>query len=63
MSGPGLGSDGLPYTISPFHVAGQIPIEESDRFYKLEGDWRKYLLQVPKGGNGFPLQFTIVDFP
>ncbi|MFQ4141942.1 M23 family metallopeptidase [Chlorogloeopsis sp. ULAP02] len=64
MSGSSLGSDGLPYVINRFSVAGQIPAEATDAFYELKGDWRKYLLSNPSSRRDqFPLHFTIVDFP
>jgi hypothetical protein len=64
MSGPSLGSDGLPYGIDRFKIAGQIPPEVAAEFYEFKGDWRKYLLSNPSSRRDqFPLYFTIVDFP
>ncbi|MBW4462591.1 MAG: M23 family metallopeptidase [Nodosilinea sp. WJT8-NPBG4] len=64
MDGPTLASNGLPYTIDPIVVAGQIPLESVEQFYSLEGDWRSALLPQPERRNQeFPLFLTVVDFP
>lgn len=66
MSGPSLGSNGLPYVIDRFDVAGQIPAQPPEvrkAFYDFEGDWSKYRQEPSSRDNQFPLHFTIVDFP
>ncbi|MBD1872770.1 M23 family metallopeptidase [Nodosilinea sp. FACHB-131] len=64
MDGPTLASNGLPYTIDPMAVAGQIPLESVEQFYRLEGDWRSTLLPQPEPRNReFPLFLTVVNFP
>lgn len=64
MNGSSLGSDGLPYTIDRFNVAGQIPTEAANEFYEFKGQWRKYRSVKPSlRREQFPLYFTIVDFP
>lgn len=64
MDGPTLASNGLPYTIAPMAVAGQIPLESVEQFYSLEGDWRSALLPQPEPREQqFPLFLTVIDFP
>lgn len=64
MQGPSLGSDGLPYVIDRFGLAGQIPEAEADTFYSFKGNWSKALSPKPSArSNQFPLFLSIVDFP
>lgn len=64
MSGPSLGSEGLPYVIDRFYVAGQIPEAQMEDFYGFQGDWGQYLAPRPIARrNQFPLHFVILDFP
>lgn len=64
MSGPTLGSDGLPYTIDGFNWAGQIPSDQIQKFYSFEGDWNSARLPQPLSRQEeFPLFLDIVDFP
>ncbi|MEA5452868.1 M23 family metallopeptidase [Leptolyngbya sp. CCNP1308] len=64
MDGPTLASNGLPYTLDPMAIVGQIPLESVEQFYSLEGDWRSALLPQPEPREQqFPLFLTVVDFP
>jgi murein DD-endopeptidase MepM/ murein hydrolase activator NlpD len=64
MKGPTLGSDGVPYTIDSFNLAGQVPLKEAEAFYSFKGDWRSALLpQASARQSAFPLFLDIVDFP
>ena len=61
MTGPTLGSEGIPYKIERFNLAGQIPAAVFDF---PEGEWNKYLLPQPSSRRDeFPLYLAIVDFP
>jgi hypothetical protein len=64
MRGPTLGSDGLPYVINRFALAGQIPEAEANAFRSFKGSWSKSLAPKPSArSNQFPLSLSIVDFP
>ncbi|MCP9917679.1 M23 family metallopeptidase [Cyanobium sp. ATX 6F1] len=64
MRGPSLGSDGLPYVIDQFQLAGQIPEAQADAFYGFKGAWNQTLLPTPAPrANQFPLFFSVLDFP
>jgi hypothetical protein len=64
MAGPTLGSDGLPYTIDAFEVAGQIPLGDVEPFYSFEGHWNDTLLPQPSvRRQELPLFLNIVNFP
>ncbi len=64
MRGPSLGSDGLPYVIDRFSLAGQIPEAEADAFYSFKGTWSMALSPKPSARtNQFPLFLSIADFP
>jgi murein DD-endopeptidase MepM/ murein hydrolase activator NlpD len=63
MDGPSvLGSDGLPYVISGFDLAGQVPASFDGDV--LTGDWGKDRLASPvPQQERFPLNLDIVNFP
>jgi hypothetical protein len=64
MSGPSLGSDGLPYVINRFALAGQIPEAEADALFSFKGSWSKNLAPKPSvRSNQLPLSLSIIDFP
>jgi hypothetical protein len=65
MTGPSvLGSDGVPYVIDTFNLAGQIDIAAFDAAPDLTGNWGKGLLSKPeRREREFPLNFNIIDFP
>jgi hypothetical protein len=64
MAGPTLGSNGLPYTIDAFEVAGQISLADIERFYSFEGHWQDTLLPRPSARQReFPLFLNVVNFP
>jgi murein DD-endopeptidase MepM/ murein hydrolase activator NlpD len=55
-----IGSNGLPYVIDGFALAGQIP---ADAFTGLEGTWTQFLFSSPHTvQRQFPLDLAIVDF-
>lgn len=63
MDGPTLGSNGLPYAIDRFELAGQIPAENAAALYQLSGDWKNSLFPQPSSRREqFPLHLAIVDF-
>jgi Peptidase family M23 len=65
MDGPSvLGSNGLPYVIDSFTVAGNVNAEKFAAATGIEGDWSAGLL--PEGTPrraAFPMDLTIVTFP
>lgn len=64
MSGPTLGSNGLPYVIDSFSLAGQIPTEAFEASPNLNENWSQYLSsQSSPRQKEFPLYLTIADFP
>lgn len=64
MAGPSvLGSDGRPYTMPRFAVAGQIPAEAFAQADGLSGDWSRYLRPPSQRHGEFPLDLNIIDFP
>ena len=55
-----LGSDGLPYVIDRFDLAGQIPGTRSD---ELDGDFGAFLFRQPLArGQQYPLDLAVVHF-
>ena len=68
MDGPSvLGSNGLPYVIDGFALAGQIPAEQfaaADTDAKLVAEnWGQGLFAQPSSrGRQYPLDLTIIDF-
>ena len=59
-----LGSDGVPYVIESFNLAGQIDIATFGAAPDLTGNWGKGLLSKPqRHEHEFPLNFNIIDFP
>jgi hypothetical protein len=67
MSGPAIfGSDGLPYAIDRFELAGQIPAEQLGDFtvHYLEKDFNPARSGPPMSRqHQYPLNFTIINFP
>jgi Peptidase family M23 len=58
-----LGSNGIPYLIDSFAIAGQISAADFAAASGVEGDWSKGLLRNPNPRhNQFPLDLDIVDF-
>jgi Peptidase family M23 len=65
MTGPSvLGSDGVPYVIDSFNLAGQIDIAAFEAAPDLTGKWGKgRLSKAEPHEREFPLNFNIIDFP
>jgi hypothetical protein len=65
MTGPSvLGSDGVPYVIDTFNLAGQIDIAAFEAAPGIEGNWRKGPPGKPeRHEREFPLNLNIIDFP
>src|SRR5205814_9714567 len=65
MTGPSvLGSDGVPYLIESFNLAGQIDIAAFEAAPDLAGNWGKGGLSKPEPHEReFPLNLNIIDFP
>src|SRR6266851_7443569 len=58
-----LGSNGIPYLIDSFAIAGQIPAAGFAAATGVEGNWSKGLLSNPNPRHDqFPLDLDIVDF-
>jgi hypothetical protein len=58
-----LGSNGIPYLIDSFAIAGQVPAADFAAASGVEGDWGKGLLHNPNPRHSqFPLDLDIVDF-
>jgi hypothetical protein len=58
-----LGSNGIPYVIDSFAIAGQIPMAEFEAATGVEGDWSKGRLPTPTPRRDqYPLDLNIVDF-
>ncbi len=58
-----LGSNGIPYLIDFFAIAGQVSAADFAAAQGVEGDWSKGLLRDPSPRhNQFPLDLDIVDF-
>ena len=64
MTGPSvLGSNGVPYVIESFNLAGQIDIAAFEAAPDLTGNWRKEPLSKPeRHEREFPLNLNIIDF-
>lgn len=64
MNGPSvLGSDGLPYVIDRFRLAGQIPAAQFAAADGVAGDWSQGLLTKPSPRRRqLPLDLAIIDF-
>lgn len=65
MNGPSvLGSDGLPYLLNGFDLAGQIDAKAFDESPTFTGYWGQGRLKDPIPQRGrFPLNLNIVNFP
>ena len=56
-----LGSEGLPYVLDSFMLAGSIPAAEVPD--DLDGDFRRFLRASPERRNGqLPLDMDVIDF-
>ena len=64
MDGPSvLGSQGLPYVIDSFVLAGQIPIGKFEAAPGIEGDWSEGMFPTPSPRkNQYPMDLAVVDF-
>lgn len=64
MDGPSvLGSDGLPYVIDQFQLAGRISKEQFAAAEGVEGNWSQGLFAEPSlRQKQFPLDLMVVDF-
>ena len=59
-----LGSNGVPYVIDTFNLAGQIDIAAFEAAPDLAGNWGKgRLSKAERHEREFPLNFNIIDFP
>jgi murein DD-endopeptidase MepM/ murein hydrolase activator NlpD len=65
MDGPSvLCSNGIPYTIDSFAMAGQISLSDFAKATGVEGDWSKGMFPAPGSRQGqYPMDLNIVDFP
>jgi hypothetical protein len=58
-----LGSNGIPYEIDSFQLAGQIAQADFAAATGVEGDWSKGLFPAPSPRhNQFPMDLNIVNF-
>ena len=58
-----IGSNGLPYVIDRFELAGQLPAEQFAHAASLEGDWSQGRFAQPlRRHEQFPLDLVIVNF-
>ena len=64
MDGPSaLGSQGIPYVIDSFQLAGEVNQAQFDAAPGIEGDWSKGLLATPSSRTKeFPMDLNIVNF-
>lgn len=64
MDGPSvLGSQGIPYEIDSFALAGEIPKAQFDAAPGVEGDWSQGLLPTPSPRTKqYPLDLNVVNF-
>lgn len=64
MNGPSvLGSQGIPYEIDAFELAGEVPAKQFEDATGLDGDWSRGLLTTPSlRKKQFPLDLNIVNF-
>jgi hypothetical protein len=65
MEGPSaLASNGIPYLIDSFALAGRIPAEKDPAATSVEGTWSGVLFPSPSPRHGqFPLDLNVIDFP
>ncbi len=64
MDGPSvLGSQGIPYVIDSFALAGEVPKAQFDAAPGIEGDWSGGLLPTPsRRQKQYPLDLNVVNF-
>ena len=59
-----LCSNGVPYTIDSFALAGQISMSDFAKATGVEGDWGKGMFPAPRPRQEqYPMDLNIVDFP
>ena len=59
-----LGSNGIPYEIDTFELAGQVSKEAFEKATGIEGVWNQELLPTPSVRHKeFPLDLNIINFP
>ena len=65
MEGPSaLASNGMPYVIDSFALAGTIPAKKFAAAPSIEGTWGDGLFPSPSPRHGeFPLDLDVIDFP
>jgi Peptidase family M23 len=65
MDGPSpLGSNGLPYVIDSFELAGEIPAARFNASEKLEGTWDEGMLPTPNPRHDqYPMDLDVINFP
>ncbi len=58
-----LGSQGLPYVIDSFQLAGEVPAAQWEAATNLDGNWSKGLLSTPRPRTKeFPMDLNVVNF-
>jgi hypothetical protein len=58
-----LGSNGIPYVINSFALAGEVPAADFAAATGVEGDWSKGLFPTPNSRHKqFPMDLNIVNF-
>ena len=63
MDGPSaMGSQGVPYVIDGFKLAGQVDVQAWDKSPGVTGHWGKRLAKPVAEKDRFPLNLNIVDF-
>jgi hypothetical protein len=65
VTGPSvLGSDGVPYVIDRFAMAGQVPVSQFNAAPDVTGVWGQNRLNPASARTGqFPLNLNIINFP
>ncbi|CCF84523.1 M23 family metallopeptidase [Nitrolancea hollandica] len=65
VTGPSvLGSDGVPYVIDRFAMAGQVSVSQFNAAPDVTGVWDQNRLNPPSARTGqFPLNLNIINFP
>ena len=65
VTGPSvLGSDGVPYVIDHFSLAGQVSVDQFNAASDLTGFWGQDRLNPPsERADQYPLNLNIINFP
>lgn len=64
MDGPSaMGSQGVPYVIDGFNLAGQVDVQAWDKSPGVTGHWGKRFAKPVAQKGSFPVNLNIVDFP